>query len=418
VVFGAGAPTYGPTIAYSTTAAGPSWISAGVFNVPGQMDLVVVDSTQGTSSVDVFSGGGNETFAQALTYTPVGATLLWSSAAASFRDNLNLMDLAVTDYVNGSIYVLFNNGNPFGGGFGFNIQSTLSLTFPDSVAAIDVNGDGYPDLVSIEEFAGEAVTWLNRGAATPGFANGAPGTDTFLGNAAAEPAQIASGIFNSHFPTQVDFAIPNAGADNVSMLINNGAGAFGANSTNYAVPGVISNPQGVAVGDFQKQGAWDVEVNGNCGSEITVLPNNGTGTFGVGLDYSLIPTAQTCPGSSVNCGFGMTGGPVTSVSADFNGDGWPDLAVLVAGGWFGCPLADQAYLCILINQANSLAPTFGPATCYSTSTAALGQGQPVGLVAAPFNSAAPPVGGRMDIAVVNYGDTSNQLAIFANTCQL
>ena len=85
----------------------------------------------------------------------------------------------------------------------------------------------------------------------------------------------------------------------MSVLLNNGNGTFGA-AQNYAIGGPGNS---VAVGDFNHDGNLDVAT---AGAELDVLMNNGNGTFGA---YQKVGPA----GSSV-------------VAADFNGDGFADLA--------------------------------------------------------------------------------------------
>ena len=94
----------------------------------------------------------------------------------------------------------------------------------------------------------------------------------------------------------------------MSALYNNGDGSFQA-PVNYSTGnGSIS----AAIGDFNGDGAPDLAVanfNGGCPSTISVLLNNGSGTFGSAVNYTA--------GS----------GPEAVVTADFTGDGVLDLAV-------------------------------------------------------------------------------------------
>src|SRR5262249_24326810 len=63
--------------------------------------------------------------------------------------------------------------------------------------------------------------------------------------------------------------------DNVSVLLNDGTGTFAAAQT-YTVGGA---PTSVAVGDFNRDGKLDI-VTANSNSTMSVLLNNGDGTFG------------------------------------------------------------------------------------------------------------------------------------------
>jgi hypothetical protein len=68
-------------------------------------------------------------------------------------------------------------------------------------------------------------------------------------------------------------------------------------------------PQAAATADFNRDGYPDVAVV-NCGAaSVSVLLNNGDGTFGFKTDYAT--------GSN----------PCSLAAGDFNGDGFPDLVV-------------------------------------------------------------------------------------------
>src|SRR5262249_45573274 len=90
-----------------------------------------------------------------------------------------------------------------------------------------------------------------------------------------------------------------------SVLLGNGDGTFAAPQT-YALPGSANS---IALGDFNQDGTLDIATTG---PEIDVLLNNGNGTFGAAQN-------EGPAGSSV-------------LVADFNGDGFPDLAQSDAAG--------------------------------------------------------------------------------------
>jgi hypothetical protein len=100
-----------------------------------------------------------------------------------------------------------------------------------------------------------------------------------------------------------DLVTANFNTSTVSVLLNNGDGTFAA-KTDYPTG---ANPESVAVGDFNGDGDLDlVTANVNADS-VSVLLNNGDGTFGAKTDY---PTGVL---------------PVSVAVGDFNGDGHLDL---------------------------------------------------------------------------------------------
>ena len=93
----------------------------------------------------------------------------------------------------------------------------------------------------------------------------------------------------------------------VSVLLNNGDGTF-ANKVDYE-----SGPYPISVvaADFHGDGKLDLALATNLDiyGRVSILDGNGDGTFQTNVDYE--------------GGFGI----YSLVAADFNGDGKPDLAV-------------------------------------------------------------------------------------------
>jgi hypothetical protein len=173
---------------------------------------------------------------------------------------------------------------------------------PTAVALGDFNRDGNFDIVTANA-NGTASVLLNNGNDT--FA-------TAQNYAVAGPANsVAVGDFNRD--GKLDIVTANANGT-VSVLLNNGTFAT---AQNYAVAGPANS---VAVGDFNHDGFLDVVTTG---AEMDLLLNNGNGTFAA---YQQVGPA----GSSV-------------VAADFNGDGFPDLAQIDAS---------QANIDVVLNNAD------------------------------------------------------------------
>jgi FG-GAP-like repeat/FG-GAP repeat len=159
-----------------------------------------------------------------------------------------------------------------------------SARAPQSVAIGDLNGDGKPDLVASHGYGDpyrplshlRAVSvLLNRGAGTFGAARayptGRPG-DVF------GAWSVAIGDLNGDGTG--DLATANPGGRSVSVLLNRGGGTF-LPSVSYAIG---REPWDVAIVDVNGDGRSDV-VTANPNT-VTVLLNAGDGTLGPKLEYA------------------------------------------------------------------------------------------------------------------------------------
>jgi hypothetical protein len=123
--------------------------------------------------------------------------------------------------------------------------------------------------------------------------------------AGTEPDSVAVGDFNHD--GNLDLAVANDYSSNVSVLLGDGHGGFGAP---ISYPAGV-NPQSVVVGDFNRDGNLDLAV-ANISFDthaVSVLLGDGHGGFAAPTSYPV--------GSA----------PVSVAVGDFNRDGAPDLAV-------------------------------------------------------------------------------------------
>jgi len=132
----------------------------------------------------------------------------------------------------------------------------------------------------------------------------APQTPYAVGS---NPEGVAIGDFNGD--GHPDLAVANVNNNNndntVSVLLGKADGTFGAQTT-YAVG---RGPAGVAIGDFNGDGHPDLAVTNEGSGTVSVLLGKGDGTFGAQTTY---PVGNY---------------PQDVAIGDFNGDGHPDLAV-------------------------------------------------------------------------------------------
>jgi hypothetical protein len=89
--------------------------------------------------------------------------------------------------------------------------------------------------------------------------------------------------------------------DAVAVRLNDSDGTFGL-QTNYAVSGL----HGLTTADVNADGKQDIVATGH--SNFSILPGNGTGTFGARVDHPLSVLSYS----------------VTALAVD--NDAWPDLA--------------------------------------------------------------------------------------------
>src|SRR5208283_737119 len=118
---------------------------------------------------------------------------------------------------------------------------------PQSVAVGDFNGDGKLDLAIANRGSNTVTVLLGNG--TGGF-KAAPGSPFPAGT---QPYSVAVGDFNGD--GKLDLAIANAGGNNVTILLGNGAGGF-VEAPNSPFP-AGTQPYSVAVGDFNGNGKRD-----------------------------------------------------------------------------------------------------------------------------------------------------------------
>ena len=201
------------------------------------------------------------------------------------------------------------------------LSNGASFAAPVTVAAIltsvftgDVNNDGRPDIVGVSTDNQHIVVFLNNGNGTFG-----PGHQYQAG---LNPSEIAIGDLNGD--GFADLAITLHGSTTLqdgqlAVLLNDGQGGFGQ-------PQVYTtglNPNGVVIADFNKDGYNDVAVV-NYGYEYNnVSPYPGSAMIFEGSATGALILSQTVK-------LGPQAGLLTV--GDFNGDGYPDLAINVING--------------------------------------------------------------------------------------
>jgi len=160
---------------------------------------------------------------------------------------------------------------------------------PIFVAAGKFNGASTPDLAVVNEGNDTVTVLLNNGSG--GF-TASPGSPFTVGD---QPVSVAVGDFNGDGKT--DLVITNSSDDTITELLGNGTGGF-SQAPGSPFP-VGTDPQFVAVADFNGDGKPDLAVANYDDSTVSILLNSYSSTAPVAVSAAS-GTAPVAPGSIVS----------------------------------------------------------------------------------------------------------------------
>ncbi|RME03312.1 MAG: hypothetical protein D6812_05325 [Deltaproteobacteria bacterium] len=282
-----------------------------------------------------------------------------------YQSGFDAYSLTVGDFNGDGAFDLALKANDFWGGIGyllgrgdgtFSPIEFLDIDYPLSPIAVeagDLDGDGRDDLfVMTNKSYEEAHGWC-----------------VFLGQADASFLPLPCAFHKpGHYPSTTDMTLQDLDGDGVLdlLLLDQQGDLFRGVGDGTFVPwasfDVGSLPSDVAVGDFDRDGNFDLAVVNVLGDDLSVLRGYGDGTFH-------FPPADPAGDA-----------PTGVVVEDFDGDGHLDLA-----------LADEENdaVVVLHGEGNG---TFRPPLVYPAGRA------PRFLHAADFDG-----NGRLDLAVADYG---------------
>ena len=356
---------------YTTVSGTLTGIASGDFNNDGHLDLAVSDSFN--NNVHVLTGNGTGTFSVYGSYSAGTGTKPSGIVAADFNNDGNL-DVATTNAGNNTATVLTGNGT------GFLAVQTAQATGTDPIAIVvaDVNSDGNPDVVAFDSLTtttGEVDVLFGNG-------DGTLQTAQVSGQSFVPGTQAAVADFNRDGKPDIALTQQNGTLQLASVMLNNTLPTQYPYGRSFAAANQLTNGQGnfadgIAVGDFNKDGYLDIAVSYLEDSNVQVLLNNESSGFNPSTTYAV--------GKQ----------PYWIASGDLNGDGYPDLVTANT---------TDGTVSVLLNNGKGGNGTFAAAVPYTVGK------QPYQVAIGDINGDGYP-----DLAVTNYGANTVSILMGSKT---
>lgn len=239
-------------------------------------------------------------------------------------------------------------------------KGTMGTTFtvgsgPTANAVVDLNQDGYRDLIVLNSSEPSIGILLGRG-------NGLFGTMSRITGVCNNPSGLTVASLNSNTDAFLDLALSCAGADSIVVYTGRGDGTFNTPPTTISTAPNATLPLAITHGDFNEDGYLDLAIASTGGSVVATYSGNGAGAFNneqvfnVGLSPNSLATLDIDKDGNLdiavtNAGdntlsilngngaglfapqtvYGTGIGAISMGVADFDENTWPDLAVAING---------------------------------------------------------------------------------------
>ena len=333
ILLGTGAGSFGAATNFAA-GSGPFSVAVGEFNADGNKDLAVANPT--SHNVSILLGTGTGSFAAPSSFSVNGSP--WSLAVGDL-DADGDQDLAVASQLaGGGLQILSGTGTGL-----FGSPTRLSSVNVPDVAIEDLNEDGVADLIAANGDRENISVFLGVGGGSFGtptdFAAGRQARLLGIGDLNGDGSKdlaVGSGVMlgdgTGSFGPPNGYSSEGAGVDVVvadvtgdakqDVVVANSEGTVavlrgtGDGLLEGSLNLRVSRPQCLAVGDFNLDGIPDLAA-GNGGTlygTVSIFLGLGNGSFG---PQTTFPTGGSWGVSSIAIG-------------DFNLDGKPDLAVVIA----------------------------------------------------------------------------------------
>ncbi|MAG93397.1 MAG: hypothetical protein CMJ48_06570 [Planctomycetaceae bacterium] len=273
------------------------------FDVRAQPHSGAIGDLDGDGHLDVVTANGHGVTLSVLFNN--GSGLLDRLTSGLFQDSMYLFSVDVADFdgdndldfivadLERDRLVLYENDGS--GGFGERSLHDVGSQ-PFLIVAGDVNADGFPDVFCANSGADTVTVYQSAADGTRALIQR---QDLAVGG---RPLAVAGGDIDGD--GDLDIAVAAESSSEVSLLVNNGHGTFQP-VVNHPVR---SRPHHVSLGDFDGNGTLDAVTANQVTEDFTLLLNDGIGNL------SALP--------KVSIG---TADPFSALPVDVDGDGHLDL---------------------------------------------------------------------------------------------
>jgi uncharacterized protein (TIGR03437 family) len=291
--------------------------AVGDINGDGKLDLAVGWNSISNGAVTVVPGNGDGTLAKplasSLSYQSFPGSLALADLNGDGRLDLVVatgvfQDRSLNAFYSSSVAVAVGNGDgSFQGSSFFPVLAFPSTRATAQVAVGDLNGDGDPDIVTAQ--------------GTILFGDGRGGFPSRADYATSASGPVTLGDFDGDGNVDIIMGSGNPTAllgdqnSSATVLFGEGNGAFTAAPVSFAAVGDASAiGQSIITADFNRDGIPDLALENGIGEFAAILVGKGDGTFSQSFRVDFLPSGSA---------------PKSIATADFDGDGSPDLAVLL-----------------------------------------------------------------------------------------
>ena len=268
-------------------------------NSDGPDIIVPTGEFSTTDTLTVLPGNGAGGFAAPADITPVGGV-----------GNPFIVEVADLDGDGNLDIITFNYANVLQVSWGAGTHQPAANTWRsdsfavsvDDITAVDVTGDGTPELLVLTE-QGVQVLTASSNRTLFDIDGSSP---NFSGGSVLTSVRVADVNGDGH----PDIIVADFNANDVKWLQGDGAGGF---SPMAALTSGLLSPQGVELADLDGDGDLDILTANTLQSTVSVRLNDGTGTFSAAADVAVGPA------------------PARVAVADINGDGVLDFVTANVG---------------------------------------------------------------------------------------
>ncbi len=278
---------------YPAVSAPSYRVATGDFNEDGKVDIATA-----SGGITVALGNGDGSFTTPVGYGAVSNTRNLVVYDINGDGHLDIVAVGSNAVSNFQSYVAVLLGN--GDGTFQPAQTFYAGHDCEDVAVGDLNGDGYPDVITVNAGDNQVGIFLGNGSGT------------FQANS---PIGVSGGLYGvavADLNGDGNLDIVATTGVGMSILLGTGNASF-ATAVPYAA-GLVAKQ--AVIGDFNGDGKLDIATANFTDNDMTVMLGNGDGTFQTPVAYSTNVTSS---------GYGSE--PYSITGGDFNGDGIEDIAV-------------------------------------------------------------------------------------------